>query len=326
MGSVVMTYSPALVLWYGVASVLVWSGGHLWVLTQPETLPLSGLGDLGPDPAAWIPVVLDPNFVNINGWITQIVVMLLVAAIMALVVRRARQLVRIQAGTERERANLARYFSPNMVDDLAHTDQPLGAVRRQNIAILFADIVGFTRMCETLPPEAAIELLRGFHSRMEAEVFGHGGTLDKYIGDAVMATFGTPVAGPADATNALHCARAMQAAITAWNRERAAQGAAPVRAGIGLHYGPVVLGDIGGEHRLEFAVIGDTVNVASRLERLTRSLNAQAVLGEELVEAIKQETPAAAARELADLVRQPAQEIRGREAAITVWTLGRSEP
>lgn len=162
-----------------------------------------------------------------------------------------------------------------------------------------------------------IALLRGFHGRMEAVVFAHDGTLDKYIGDAVMATFGTPQTGARDASNALACARAMAAALDQWNGERMAAGEAPVRASIGLQYGPVVLGDIGGAQRLEFAVIGDTVNVASRLEHLTRSLDAKIVAGGDLVAAVRHEGGGEAL--LDGLSKRPGQEIPGRDSAITIW-------
>ena len=100
---------------------------------------------------------------------------------------------------------------------------------------------------------------------MEEAVFAHGGTLDKYLGDGLMATFGTPFASERDALNALDCARAMMDSVARWNETRAARGEPPIRASVGLHYGPAVLGDIGA-NRLEFAVIGNTVNVASRIE------------------------------------------------------------
>ena len=132
------------------------------------------------------------------------------------------------------------------------------------MAVLFVDIVGFTRFASERDPQAVIEILRGFHSRMEAEVFRHGGTLDKYLGDGLMATFGTPFPSDQDAINALRCARAMIDSLARWNAERRAAGEPEIAGSFGLHYGPVVLGDIGA-NRLEFAVIGNTVNVASRL-------------------------------------------------------------
>ena len=115
-------------------------------------------------------------------------------------------------------------------------------------------------------------MLRAFHGRMEEEVFRHGGCLEKFIGDALLATFGVPDVGTRDATDALACARGMLAALAAWNRERHRAGLAPLRMGIGLHYGQVVLGDIGSQRSMAFATVGDTVNVTSRLQTLTRDL------------------------------------------------------
>ena len=262
-------------------------------------------------------IFLDEKFVFVMGWVQQIVIYAIFTGVMAMVVLRARRLVETQVSTDRERANLSRYFSPNLVDELSASDTPLGAVRRQNVAVLFADIVGFTGMAEQHSPEQVIDLLRGFHGRMEEVVFAHGGTLDKYIGDAVMATFGTPHTGPHDASDALACARAMAETLGAWNLERVADGEAPISAGIGVQFGPVVLGEIGGAHRLEFAVISDTVNVASRLERLTRSLDATIVTGGDLMAEAEREGGGDA---LLEGIRESSgQEISGRSGAITVW-------
>ena len=107
-----------------------------------------------------------------------------------------------------------------MVDQLSHNDEPLKQVRTQNIAVLFVDIVGFTSYAADRSPEETIQTLREFHGRMETEVFRHHGTLDKYLGDGLMATFGTPVAGERDASNALECALAMIETIQKWNLER----------------------------------------------------------------------------------------------------------
>ncbi len=121
-------------------------------------------------------------------------------------------------------------------------------------------------------------------------MFDNNGTLDKYIGDGLMATFGTPDPGPQDSANALQCAMDMIASLEDWNAERIGEGKAPVRVGIGLHYGAVIAGDIGNERRLEYSVIGDAVNIASRLEYLTRKLNSNVVVSDSLVQAIDQNT------------------------------------
>src|SRR3546814_15616803 len=106
-------------------------------------------------------------------------------------------------------------------------------------------------MTESASPPTVIALLRGLHARLETAVFEHEGTLDKFLGDGVMATFGTPEPGPRDAANALAAGRAMLRTVEEWNRERIAAGEPPIQLSIGIHYGEVVLGHIGSERRLE---------------------------------------------------------------------------
>jgi adenylate cyclase len=265
-------------------------------------------------------MAIDPSSLNVPGRVVEIVVFLIVAFTLALAVRRSNNLLLSHAALERERTNLARYFSPTVVQELSKNDEPLKQVRTQNVAVLFVDIIGFTAYADGKNPEEVIGTLREFHGLMEHEVFEHGGTLDKYLGDGLMATFGTPFSGMSDAWNALKCAQAMIVTIAEFNREREQKGEPPVRASFGLHYGSVVLGDIGA-HRLEFAVIGATVNAASRLEALTRQLNCALVASDALIEQVRTEIGEAEAG-LARLVRQPAQVVRGIEQPIAVWTQG----
>ena len=139
--------------------------------------------------------------------IQQVVVLILVAGALAAVVHRSRRLNTGQVAAARERANLARYFSPNVVEALAGRDQPVGTTQRQDVAVLFADMVGFTTMAETIRAREVMDLLRDFHGRMEDQVFQHNGTMEKFIGDAMLATFGTPEKGERDALDALDCMR-----------------------------------------------------------------------------------------------------------------------
>ena len=322
MASTALTFSPLLVLWFGVAATIMLSIAVTLISQQPGSFGFGYFADPTDDPSIWLPIVLDPNYVNPNLFVTQLVTLLVASGTLSLAVWRARLLVCRQAEAERERTNLARYFSPNLVEELAQADEPLGAARAQNAAILFADIVGFTRLTESMAPEHTLALLRDFHRRMAEAVFAHGGTLDKYIGDEVMATFGTPRPGPRDASNAIACARAMQIAISAWNGERTGRGDAPVQLGIGVHFGPVVLGDIGGEQRFEFAVIGDTVNVASRLERLTRQLGVGIVASDALVKASEGELGRQAAQHLEGFTPEAEQAVRGRDGRVGIWTFG----
>ncbi|MEO1613409.1 MAG: adenylate/guanylate cyclase domain-containing protein, partial [Pseudomonadota bacterium] len=202
----------------------------------------------------------------------------------------------------------------------SQSDEPLKTVKTQDIAVLFVDIVGFTRYAADRPSEEVIRTLRDFHARMESEVFAHGGTLDKYLGDGLMATFGTPFAGERDATNAFECAKAMKDAMAIWNRERKAAGEPTLQASFGLHYGPAVLGDIGA-NRLEFAVIGSTVNVASRVEALTRALHVEIAATAALKEQVERESANGAAPTDC-LSKRPGQTIRGLDKTIDLWTLG----
>jgi adenylate cyclase len=234
-------------------------------------------------------------------------------------VARLNALERRRAAAERARLNLSRYFSPNIVELLAARDEPLGAVRRQTVAVLFVDIVGFTRMAEAMPPEAVVAMLRQFHSRMTAEIFACGGTVEKYIGDAIFAVFGLPDARPEDAANALRSAERMIAALACWNEERSARGEPALAIGIGLNFGPAVIGDVGTEHSLSFTVIGDTVNAASRLQSLTRTLGVPLVAGDPLIAAIRS-GPSAEAVGLIDALRdQGEQVLRGRTEPMRVW-------
>jgi len=259
---------------------------------------------------------MDPNSFLLQLRLQEVVVFAIVTVTLGFSVRRFKVLLMNNASLERERANLSRYFSPNVVEELSQNDEPLKQIRTHDVAVLFIDIVDFTSFAAAREPREVIELLRGFHGRMGSEVFRFDGTLDKFLGDGLMATFGTPFVGENDATRALGCARAMAASIAVWNKERRAAGEPAINIGIGLHYGPVVLGDIGAD-RLEFAVIGNTVNVSSRLEALTRSLKVRVVISDALRDqALREATP-----ELEGFERIPDQAVRGLEEKLTVWAM-----
>ena len=319
IASTAFYYSPRICLWGGFSAALAWSAGTLWIARLPETIRFTGeFGNLESleEQATYF---LQPNLVNLDLLITQDIVFMLVALLLATLVWRTRALVLTHAQAERARSNLARYFSPNMVDELANMDEPLGAGRSQNVGVLFADVVGFTGFAETKEPHEVLGVLREILSMMAEQVFAHGGTIDKYLGDGIMATFGTPYMGEHDAANSLACARGILEDAAKWNEARVKRGETPLHIGVGVHYGPVVLGDIGDERRLEFAVIGDTVNVASRAERLTRDLRVDLVASDDLVENVRNDGASAA---LCDgLNEAPPQAIRGREESLPIWTM-----
>jgi adenylate cyclase len=314
--------------WRTVIAVGTWTSGLwiiaiIWVWFQPDRNP-----ELTARIAAAIGGdhrlldLISPNSIVFGARVQEIAVFMIAALTIAIAVRRGNELLIHHASIERERTNLARYFSPNVVEELSKHDEPLKQVRTQNVAVLFVDIVGFTAFADARTPEEVVQTLRDFHARMEQEVFRHKGTLDKYLGDGLMATFGTPFAGDADASNALRCAQAMMAAVDKWNEERVAASEPPIHVSFGLHYGPVVLGDIG-LTCLEFAVIGSTVNAASRLESLTRSLNCALIASDDLVKQAKSEAGSADTN-FQPLVAQAPQSIRGLENPIAIWTQARA--
>jgi adenylate cyclase len=135
---------------------------------------------------------------------------------------------------------------------------------------LFADIRGFTTMSERENPERVVRLLNLYFTAMSEIIFAHGGTLDKYIGDGLMAIFGAPTATPDDALNAAKAAIAMQRRLGTLNGELVADGLSPITVGMGMHTGEAVIGYIGSEKRSEYTAIGDTVNLAARLESNAR--------------------------------------------------------
>jgi adenylate cyclase len=318
-----LAFSWRTTLTMGLWTTVLWMAAMTWVIFQPLTHPeLSAAVKAALAGHPHLYDFLDPNDVLIPNRIQEVVVFLIVAGTLALGGWRTNRLLVRQAAAARERANLARYFPPNIVDRLADRDRPLGAVRSQSVAVMFADIVGFTHIAERQSPDEVVATLREFHARMERAVFDNQGTLDKFLGDGLMATFGTPDSGPHDAENALRCARAMVKTVDDWNEARARVGAEPISLSIGAHYGKAVLGDIGSERRLEFAVLGDVVNVASRLEALTRELGVQVIVSDDLMQtAHAQATPGAEAL-LSDFRRGEPQSLRGRDEPILVWAPG----
>jgi adenylate cyclase len=189
-----------------------------------------------------------------------------VAAQTAVAVENVRAHERL-AREEVARANYSRFLPEYVVKQMLENPESfkLGGVN-QTLTVLFADIRGFTRLSERAQPEKVVHLLNKYFSAMTDIIFAHGGTLDKYLGDGMMALFGAPTATPDDATNALNAAVAMQRRVIGINEDLRAEGLPEVAIGIGLHTGEAVVGYIGSERRSEYTAIGDTVNTASRLE------------------------------------------------------------
>jgi adenylate cyclase len=317
-----LSYSPWLVMWAGIIAIVAWSAGFLWVVSLPDTVLTTSRQSFesGLSSEAVISRFLDRRNVSLTIFINQVVFLGLVTLILTATVWRSRQLVRRQVAAESERASLSRYFSPNIVRELSSNPSALDRPIVQQAAILFADMVGFTRLSERMEPDALVGLLREFHGRLARVAFANDGTIDKYIGDAIMVHFGTPRPRDDDPVRALTCAAAMIAEMKRWNVERASEGQAPIEIGIGLHYGKVVVGNIGHAQRLEFTVLGDAVNVASRLERLTRHAGTGLMISDDLVRAVQSRGHEPTAI-IAGLQPDRARAVRGRREPIAIWCL-----
>ncbi|MSR06363.1 MAG: GAF domain-containing protein [Gemmatimonadetes bacterium] len=163
-------------------------------------------------------------------------------------------------------SNFQRYFAPNLVKQIAEQKESikLGGDKKP-VVIFFSDIRGFTSMSETMAPNEIADLLTGYFTEMVGIVFAHDGTLDKFMGDAIMALWGAPIQTDAAADKAMQTALDMMHRLAEMNKKWAEQGRRQVNIGIGINYGEVFAGNIGSDQRLEYTVIGDAVNVASRL-------------------------------------------------------------
>ena len=203
---------------------------------------------------------------------------------------RARRLLASGIAESLLRATLSRFVPAKLVAELERAPgAPFGALhgRTHDVAVLFIDIRGFTAMAEDLEPAAVLGLLNEYRRRVTAPVLRNGGVIDKFIGDAVMAVFGVPRPHAIDAGAAIRCVVEVLESVAAWNEERVRDGKAPVNVGVGAHYGEAIVGVVGEGERLEYTVIGDTVNLAQRAERIAARSDTPMLVTREILEAAR---------------------------------------
>ena len=211
---------------------------------------------------------------------------------------------------KRLRNTMSRYMSKTVVDQLlASGDVELGGTGR-DVSVLFSDIRGFTSISERLGAKETVALLNEYFTDMVDIVFAHNGVLDKYIGDMIMAVFGSVLQSDDDASNAVAVGNQMMTGLHQLNRRRTARGGEAIRIGVGISTGNVVAGNIGSLKRMEYTVIGDRVNLAERLESANKFYGTSILICDATYQAVKDH---AASREI-DLIR-----VRGREMPVAIY-------
>ncbi len=207
-----------------------------------------------------------------------------------------------------QRSALERFLSPDVAEMVvANPDMKLGGVN-QKVTVMFADIRGFTPMSQDMTPERVVEILNEYFTRVTDVIFDCGGTLDKYIGDAVMAVFGAPISKGNDAEHCVNAALQIQRLLIELNRDAAARSWPELRVGIGINTGIVTAGNIGSLRRIDYTVVGDTVNVASRLT--SNATGGQILISDSTAEALG---------DAFDMEALPPMMVKGRTTPLRVF-------
>ena len=259
------------------------------------------------------------NSILLGAEFDKIVSILVVTAILALALVRARQLLigSIAGGTAAR--ELSRFFAPEIARQITGAEDAItaGHGELREAAILQVDLRGFTALAQAIAPDAVMALLADYQARMVPVIRRHGGSVDKFLGDGILATFGAAVPEPRHAAAALSAADAVMAEAEAWNRDRANAGDAPIVVKLGLATGRVVFGAVGDEDRLEYTVIGEAVNLAAKLEKHTAAEGVRALA----TLAALREAEAQGYRPVRTPERRPARQVPGVEGPLDLVVL-----
>ena len=260
-------------MWLVPVVAVVAGAAAAWTATALRPLPAFGI--VAAAVAAYL-AASHAAFVWARYWVEVVPVPL------ALLVTYAGTVAKNFTQEQREKRRLSRFFSPDVVAEIVrHKDDSKLAATRRRMTVLFSDIRGFTSMSEKMPPEEVVTFLREYLTVMTEAVFKHGGTVDKYIGDAIMALYNVPFEAPDHALRAVRTALEFQERVRPLGERFAARhGGGHLACGVGIHTGDAVVGTIGSEQRLEYTAIGDTINLGSRLEGITKEFSVPIIISE----------------------------------------------
>ena len=211
------------------------------------------------------------------------------------------------------KSNFSRYVSNHIIEEILHSKKETKLEgERRKITVLFSDIRQFTLISEKLPPEEVVSLLNEYFEGMLEVIFSHAGTLDKFIGDGIMVEFGAPLDDPDQEKNAILTAINMKKALHNLCNKWRSQGKDPIEIGVGIHTGEAVVGNVGSQIRMEYTAIGDTVNVAARLEKQNKTYSTSIIVSSTTYDPIKEQFPFECLGEIT---------LPGREGKLTIYTI-----
>ena len=235
------------------------------------------------------------------------------AASVALVLGYGATVIEHFVREQRERRRLSQFFSPDVVREVVrHKDEGSLTTSRRLVTVLFSDLRGFTSISEKLEPEQVAEMLREYLSEMTEIVFKHGGTVDKYVGDCVMALYNVPFADPEHAVKAVRTGLEFQERTLAVSRRWEAKLGVALRNGVGINTGEAVVGTLGSRQRLEYTAIGDTINLGARLESITKDYKTNIIISESTYEHVKDQF---VTRELGDVT------VKGKTKPVKIYAV-----
>lgn len=273
MHGMIQEVPKTVVLALTLVAALFWFGRPGWLKSGLFSVFLIGI------PAFSVLQLWQSHYLPVGG--------ILFSGLIAFVGRLAYEAVIQMRERRMLRGTFGSYVSPQILQEIMNGNiKPGLGGEHKRLCVLFADIRNFTTRSEQLPAEEVIKLLNGYFTEMTAAIHKHGGTVDKFIGDGIMAFFGAPQMLECPERNALEAAQEMLLRLEKYNLKLLALNQEPIRIGIGLHVGDVIVGNVGSETRNEYTAIGDVVNTSSRLEGITKTLGYPIVCSATVADAV----------------------------------------